>query len=55
MLHKGDTAMKRKLSWLVLVAALTAPAAMALTQGGGGGKTGEHQCCPCCCHETCPK
>jgi|HubBroStandDraft_3_1064219.scaffolds.fasta_scaffold60175_3 hypothetical protein len=55
--------MKRKLGWLILIAALAVPAAIAQTAGGkaansghpaGSGAaaadSGESCCCPLCCH-----
>jgi hypothetical protein len=49
--------MKRKLSWLALVVALAAPAAVAFAAEGktGGGKAaGDASCCPCCHDPACP-
>ena len=52
--------MMRKLSWLPLVLALAAPAAMAWAaeaKAGGAhpaGESGDPSCC-CCCGKTCPR
>ena len=57
---KGETEMKRKLSWLALVVALAAPAAVAWAGEGkaGGarpaGEAGDPPCC-CWCSKTCSR